>query len=124
MVPAAILAGGRATRFEGRDKSALTIEGRTILDRQVESLAPLTRDILIVGRATHPGARTIADRVADCGPLGGLDAALAAARGDPLILLACDIPFVASAFLAHLADLAPLPPPAAPSPSTQPPILP
>src|SRR5258708_30501382 len=106
MVPAAILAGGRATRFEGRDKSALTIEGRTILDRQVESLAPLTRDILIVGRATPPGARTIADRVADCGPLGGLDAALAAARGDPLILLACDMPFVTAAFLAHLVDLA------------------
>ncbi len=105
-VSAAILAGGRATRFEGRDKSALAIDGRTILDRQVEALAPITGDILIVGRATHPGARTITDRVADCGPLGGLDAALTAAHGDTVILLACDMPFVTSAFLAHLVDLA------------------
>jgi molybdopterin-guanine dinucleotide biosynthesis protein A len=45
----AILAGGRATRFGGRDKSTLLVDGRTILDRQVAELSSLTDDILIVG---------------------------------------------------------------------------
>ena len=38
----AILAGGQATRFGGRDKSALLVDGRSILDRQLAALAPLT----------------------------------------------------------------------------------
>src|SRR5947207_11680922 len=96
---AAILAGGRATRFGGRDKSALVVDGRTILDRQIDALRALAgrsaetmdiMDIMIVGGgATHApvtGVRTIADRVADSGPLGGLHAALSDARNDPLIL--------------------------------------
>src|SRR5215471_7000150 len=106
---AAILAGGRATRFGGRDKSALMVEGRTILERQIAALGPLTDDILVVGGAAGaapPVARHIADRVEGCGPLGGLDAALEHARGELLILLACDMPFVTTGFLAHLTDLA------------------
>ncbi len=38
MVTAAILAGGQATRFGGRDKSALIVEGRSILERQIAEL--------------------------------------------------------------------------------------
>jgi len=108
-ISAAILTGGRATRFDGRDKSALVVDaadGRTILERQIAALSPLTHDILIVGRATHPAARTIADRVEGCGPLAGLDAALVEARSDTLILLACDMPFVSTLFLAYLAAAA------------------
>ena len=85
------------------------VDGRTILDRQIAALAPLTDDILIVGgaaAAAPPGTRTVVDRVEDCGPLGGLEAALTYAKGELLILLACDMPFVTSGFLAHLADLA------------------
>ena len=105
-VSAAILAGGRATRFDGRDKSALVVDGRTILDRQIAALAPLTGDILIAGAATHACARTIPDRVEGCGPLGGLDAALAHAAGEAVIVVACDMPFVTTAFLAYLAGCA------------------
>ena len=90
MPSAAILAGGRAARFGGRDKSALVIDGRSILDRQIAEL--LARDRRHPGgrrgRAmrssvrTRPLFRLIPDRVSGCGPLGGLDAALAAARDD------------------------------------------
>jgi molybdenum cofactor guanylyltransferase len=112
MASAAILVGGRARRFGGRDKSALVVGGRAILERQLEALAPVTDDVLIVGsgssRTERPaeagrlGCRYIEDRVPDSGPLGGLDAALAAARDDVLILLACDMPFVTSGFLDFL----------------------
>ena len=118
---AAILAGGQATRFGGRDKSALVVEGRTILDRQIATLAPLTDDLLIVGgyrtagaRGVQPGdrgaeapaPRVVADIVPGCGPLGGLHAALTEARGDTVFLIACDMPYVTAAFVAHLLSLA------------------
>jgi molybdopterin-guanine dinucleotide biosynthesis protein A len=102
MQSAAILAGGQATRFGGRDKSALLVDGRAILDHQIAALAPAVDDVLIVG-----GARaTIHDIVPGCGPLGGLHAALTAARGDAVLLVACDMPYLSTPFAAYLLSLA------------------
>jgi molybdopterin-guanine dinucleotide biosynthesis protein A len=110
MGSAAILAGGRATRFDGRDKSALLVEGTTILDRQLAALATVADDLMIVGTASREAAvreaRFIADIVPGCGPLGGLHAALSAARHDALLLVACDMPFVTAAFAEYLLSLA------------------
>lgn len=105
MWSAAILAGGRATRFGGRDKSALVVDGRTILDRQIDELSAVTTDLLIVGgRTAHPRARLVADRVAGCGPLGGLHAALSEARGAAVFVVGCDMPYVSSALALHLLE--------------------
>jgi molybdopterin-guanine dinucleotide biosynthesis protein A len=98
----AILAGGRATRFGGRDKSALLVDGRPILDHQVAALAPAVDEVLIVG---GPRATTH-DIVPGCGPLGGLHAALTAARGDAVLLVACDMPYLSTPFVAYLLSLA------------------
>jgi molybdopterin-guanine dinucleotide biosynthesis protein A len=84
------------------------VGGRQILDRQLAELRLLTDDILLVGGATTRdahGVRPVADRVPDSGPLGGLDAALAAARDHRIVLVACDMPFVTAPFLAHLLSL-------------------
>ena len=110
MASAAILAGGRATRYGGRDKGALIVGGRSILERQMTELTQLTDDVMLV-TAEHrtvgvPGLRIVVDRMPHCGPLGGLDAALDAAREDPLVLLACDMPFVTAALVRHLVALA------------------
>ncbi len=128
MHSAAILTGGQATRFGGRNKSALVVDGRTIFERQLATLEPLTDELLIVGgphvahdlwsrnvahdlwscdrRVTGPAPRFVPDIVPGCGPLGGLHAALTEARGDALFVIACDMPFVTSAFIAHLLSLA------------------
>jgi molybdopterin-guanine dinucleotide biosynthesis protein A len=111
----AILAGGRATRFGGRDKGMLLVDGRTIRDRQVAALSSLTDDIMAVGvrdaaRRDRPvegtAPRQIADIVPGCGPLGGLHAALTEARGDALFLVACDMPYITTPFVAYLLSLA------------------
>jgi molybdopterin-guanine dinucleotide biosynthesis protein A len=108
MLTAAILAGGRATRFGGVDKSALVVEGRTILDRQLSELSQIAGEIFVVGRETsqRENVTAIGDLVPGRGPLGGLHSALNAAHGDPVIVVACDMPYVSAPFLAYLAGLA------------------
>jgi molybdopterin-guanine dinucleotide biosynthesis protein A len=109
MLTAAILMGGRSTRFGGRDKSALVVDGRTILDRQISELSQIADKILLIGGTTRPtpraGVTPIADLRPGCGPLGGLHAALTAARGEPVVVVACDMPYVTAPFLAYLAGL-------------------
>ena len=107
---AAILAGGRASRFGGRDKAALIVEGRAIVDRQIDALSavPNLNDILLVGGSRgRAGARLVADAVPGCGPLGGIHAALTAASNDVVFVLACDMPYVTAAFIGSLCDRAP-----------------
>lgn len=119
MWSAAILAGGRAARFGGRDKGALLVNGRSIRARQLDVLSQVAEDIMIVGRADEDDrdrdadrdpveavpVKWLADRVPGCGPLGGLQAALADARGDAVVVVACDMPFLSAALLAHLLAL-------------------
>jgi len=109
MPSAAILAGGRATRFGGLDKGAAIVQGRSILDRQLTELTQVTNDILYVG--ANPSAeyrgrlRAVADPLPGLGPLGGLDAALGAARDDTVLVVAGDMPFLTAGFLGFLASL-------------------
>ena len=109
MHSAAILTGGRASRFASRDKSALIVDGRPIFERQIAELAHITSDILMVGdrppaRSIH-GARYVADRVPGCGPLGGLHTALTDALGDATMVVACDMPYVSAALVRYLLEL-------------------
>lgn len=109
MWSAAILSGGRAARFGGRDKSALMIDGQSILNRQIAELTRLTDDVMIVGSrdpVANDRARVIDDEVPGRGPLSGLHAALVAARGDQLAVVACDMPYVSAALLAYMLTLA------------------
>jgi molybdopterin-guanine dinucleotide biosynthesis protein A len=107
---AAILAGGRATRLGGRDKSRLHIEGAAIIDRQLALLRPLVTDILIVTneptRYASLGHEVVADLLPDMGALGGLYTAVRAAPTDRVLVLACDLPFLTAPFLRHLLQRA------------------
>jgi molybdopterin-guanine dinucleotide biosynthesis protein A len=103
---AAILAGGRASRLHGADKSALLVGGRPILARQLEAIDGLVDEVFVVGGAPAPGlpdVERIADRAPDHGPLGGIQAALhRAGAAVCTLIVACDLPFLSRPFLAHL----------------------
>jgi molybdopterin-guanine dinucleotide biosynthesis protein A len=114
MCSAAILAGGAATRFGGRDKALLEVGGRSILDRQLEALAPVARDMVIVvhgpGRAAAYAGRgvpVVVDAWPGTSSLGGIYTAVTAAREPRTLVVACDMPFLSTAFLAYLAGVAP-----------------
>jgi molybdopterin-guanine dinucleotide biosynthesis protein A len=103
---AAILAGGRARRLGGRDKSRLVVDGRTIIVRQVETLQRVADEVFVVGhdagRFADVGLTVHTDRIADKGVLGGLYTALDAARGDAVLVVACDLPFLHEGLLREL----------------------
>ncbi|HKT80218.1 MAG TPA: molybdenum cofactor guanylyltransferase [Vicinamibacterales bacterium] len=113
MTTVAILAGGAASRFDGVDKSALVVEGRPILDRQLQEIRRLAdlSDILVVGshplrqQQPGPGVRYVEDASPGCGPLGGMVTAFAETGAERLLIVACDMPFVTAPLLAHLARL-------------------
>jgi molybdopterin-guanine dinucleotide biosynthesis protein A len=109
-VEAAILVGGRARRFGGRDKSRLRIGSTTILDRQLAVVGPLADRVFVVasgGRPVDaPGLTVVLDRIPGTGTLGALYTALSASTADFTLVVACDMPFLSGPFLAHMASFA------------------
>lgn len=118
-VTAAILTGGHARRFDGRDKSALVVPtpraaAQSILGRQLDALDPLASRILIVTSAARasdfprarigPKARVVLDAYPDRGPLGAVVTALDAEPHAPVLVLAGDMPHVSTALLAALVE--------------------
>lgn len=104
---AGILAGGRATRFDGVNKGTLVVGSTAIVDRLLDAVHEVTDDIFIVGRDdpawTSRGLRVIADDVPGAGPLGGIYTALVHSPSDRTLVVACDMPFVSAALLRRLA---------------------
>lgn len=109
---AAILAGGRNTRMEGRNKAFLDVGGRTILDRLIETLAPLFPEILLVTRQPELYAghaiRIVEDIFQARSSLTGIHAALTHAQAPWVFVCPCDAPFIQPALVQLLlAGIAP-----------------
>ena len=103
-----VLAGGAARRM-GRDKAALLVGGRALLERAVERLAPQVAALAISAGETvaMPGLATLPDPLPGrAGPLAGLLAGMrwAAAEGATRVQLApVDAPFFPRDLVARLA---------------------
>ena len=101
-----ILAGGRSTRM-GRDKTALPVDGVTLLEWMFRRLGPEFAETIVAGAPAPEGAREARDRRADAGPLAGIEAGLLAARSPFAFVVGCDMPYVgvplASFLLAQCA---------------------
>ncbi|HEY1837379.1 MAG TPA: molybdenum cofactor guanylyltransferase MobA [Rhizomicrobium sp.] len=77
-----MLAGGRSTRMHGREKSLISLAGRSLLDRASARLSPQV-DCLVINANTEDsafrayGVPVVADAIADrAGPLAGILAGL------------------------------------------------
>ena len=106
----AILAGGQARRFGGRDKSRLVVSGRSIIVRQVELLQRVTDEVLVVGpdpaRFADVPVTVVGDVIAGAGALGGILTALEFTPADRVLVVACDLPFLTEGLLRALLTLA------------------
>jgi molybdopterin-guanine dinucleotide biosynthesis protein A len=106
-VTAFILAGGKSTRM-GADKAFVILDDHTLLARALELARSVTCDVRIVGDATKFAAfaPVVEDIFPNCGPLGGIHAALHSSPTELNLILAVDVPFVSSALLRYLIERA------------------
>ena len=104
-----ILAGGRASRLGGRDKAWLRREGVPQVLRIVRRLERECGVVLVsanrgLKRYAGNGLATVEDRVADLGPLGGLDALSAGCDTPWLLTIPVDIVDIDDCLLRILAS--------------------
>jgi molybdopterin-guanine dinucleotide biosynthesis protein A len=94
-VSAFILAGGKSTRM-GADKAFVEYEGRTLLARALDLTRSVVSGVWIVGSKQKFAALApvVEDVFRDCGPLGGIHAALLGSFTELNLMLAVDMPFV------------------------------
>ena len=103
-----LLAGGRATRLGGMEKSWLRRSGVPQVVRLAQRFAPEVDAILVSANrnlehyAVH-GLAVVPDRLADAGPLGGLDALARACATRWLLTLPVDVVAVNDCLLPTLA---------------------
>lgn len=104
---AAILAGGRASRFDGVNKGTLMIGRSAIIDRQLDTLREVAREIFVVGREdvewSSRGLPVVADEIPGAGPLGGIYTAIIRSPRERTLVVACDMPFLSGTLLRTLA---------------------
>lgn len=96
---AAILAGGKNTRFDGRTKAKMIIRGKPLIEHILGLLETIFDDIIIITNnkselVDYNKISMYGDIYHDRGPLGGLHSALTNAGNDNIFLIASDMPDV------------------------------
>ncbi len=88
----------------GTDKAFVKYDGRTLLVRALDLARSIAPKVFIVGKREKfaPFAPVVEDIFRDCGPLGGIHAALKTSPTEFNLMLAVDMPFVSSRFLQYL----------------------
>lgn len=98
-----VLAGGRSTRM-GRDKALLPWQGESLVEHALGQLHALGMKARIAG--SRPDLARFAAVVDDlhpgCGPLAGIEAALAASDAELNLFLPVDLPLLPGLFLSWL----------------------
>jgi molybdopterin-guanine dinucleotide biosynthesis protein A len=109
---AVILVGGEARRASGQEKYFFVYEGRTFIQRLIDTLEQVVDEIILVAKdpeqckrfAHMDDIRCITDIRRGIGPIGGLHAGALAARGDTLFVSACDMPCIDVGVVRYLFD--------------------
>ena len=103
-----LLAGGGSRRM-GRPKSLLPYHGVPLIEYMYRCLSPLFAETIVSTNDDQlyslDGARFVADRIPGFGPIGGISAALEAARHERTFVTACDIPTIHHNLIAGLLRL-------------------
>jgi len=97
---AVILAGGSGTRMGGDDKGLARLNGRPMIEYVIDAIRPQVDTLLISANRNldayqRYGYPVLPDSAAGyLGPLAGVASGLGACRGDRLLTVPCDSPFV------------------------------
>jgi molybdenum cofactor guanylyltransferase len=99
-----VLAGGRSSRM-GTDKALLQLGGKPLIAHAVAKLRRVCASVHILGSDPEFAAYAplVPDLHSDCGPIGGIEAALAHSHHDWNLILPVDVPFLPAAVLENWA---------------------
>ena len=103
-----VLAGGQGSRMGGVDKGLAMFRGKAMAAHAIERLAPQVDELLVnanrnVGEYARFGHRVISDEIAGfAGPLAGFERGLAHAKGNLVVTVPCDSPFLPADLVARL----------------------
>jgi molybdopterin-guanine dinucleotide biosynthesis protein A len=106
-----VLAGGTSRRM-GKDKALLPINGRPMIQSLIQSLIPISKDIIVsvndgerhaeLKQALPAGVRVVYDERPGQGPLMGIYTGLNASETDVNFVIACDIPEIDPGFITEM----------------------
>ncbi|MCC3373552.1 molybdenum cofactor guanylyltransferase [Cohnella sp. REN36] len=102
-ITGAILSGGPNSLIFGKAKSGLRVGNGSLIDRQVRIMREICSEIIVVTDNPlqlmdnlDPKVRLITDYFTECGPVGGIHAALNLARHPFVWIVGCDMPFIST----------------------------
>jgi molybdopterin-guanine dinucleotide biosynthesis protein A len=105
-----VLAGGQSRRL-GMDKALLRLDDAPLLSVVVSRVAEVCREVVVAAdqleryRDMDLPATLVADVSPGHGPLSGLQAGFKACDADHVLVVACDLPFLNTELLRHMAEL-------------------
>lgn len=104
-----ILAGGTASRFNGRMKPKIVIGGEPIISRILSVITDIFNEIIIV--TNNPAefrefsfCRIVQDEIRGAGPLGGIHAGMKASASEAVFVFAGDMPFLDKEIITRIID--------------------
>ena len=97
-IAAVILAGGKNSRLN-YEKSLLQVENDYFIQHQIKLLKKIFAEVIVVTekeelRSLCQNVKFAADNFVDCGPVGGIEAAMAEYDFKDYFVFACDMPFL------------------------------
>ena len=107
-INAIILAGGKNSRMEGRDKAFLEIEGKPIVEHLINKFKTLVDEIIVVTNnpekySAYP-VKLASDEKPGLGPLMGIYCGLKASSAGYNFVAACDMPFVNPGLVRYMIE--------------------
>jgi len=109
-ITAVILAGGRNSRFNGKDKAFFPVNGVPMVEIISGRLRDLFKMILVV--TNSPGSYAgytdlpfVCDTFSGTGPLGGIHAAMVNVKTPYIFVVSCDMPYIDTGLIRKQADL-------------------
>ena len=105
-ISGAVLAGGRSSRFK-TDKALHVWRGKTLLEHALAAIKGCAETFVVGGDYALEGVKIHPDLEPHRGSLHGVARALELARSGRVIVTACDLPNLSSAYWAWLAGLTP-----------------
>jgi len=101
-----VLSGGKSKRM-GQEKGLVKYKGKALIEYAIDTLKLLCHE-LVISTANDDYAyldlQMIADKIPDCGPIGGISTCMKSVEADIYLVISCDTPHIPTALFVDLLN--------------------